>query len=71
MKRKPFVGVAMAFVAGLLLGFYLAHPVRVRAQSSVAHVTRIILGQQHLLGEVVGFSCGPQEGVVICYALSR
>ncbi len=75
MKRN-FV-IVIAFVAGLLLGLYLSHPRRVKAQGSgTVYVTEVGYGARggspsQVRGEVLGFSCAPTGGVTYCFVLSR
>jgi hypothetical protein len=75
MKRQLFVPV-LTFVGGVILGLYLAHPARVRAQD-YRHVyvkkldTKYDLVGQTTKGSPLGFSCVQnQMGSADCYVLS-
>ncbi len=72
---KVLLALGLAFVVGLVLGFYFSRPLTVHAQGSQVTVTPVQatwVGSHKpesltVPGEVVGFGCG-QHG---CYILSR
>ena len=68
MKRK--LVIAIAFLAGMLLGVYLSHPRRAEAQYGFnqARVIRVTEGIVDVHGStVLGFSCTTDA----CYVLAK
>lgn len=75
MKRQLFA-LALAFLGGVLLGLYLSHPAKVRAQD-FRHVyvkrldTKSDFVYQTVKGATLGFSCVQDgSGGADCYVLT-